>query len=274
MSHECNLPMDGEGKLYHIDCATGDIAPYILACANPERSHVMAEFLDSRELKGKNREYVVYTGFYRKIPVSIMGTGIGGPATAIAVVEAAQCQHNATFIRVGTSGAIQPQIAPGDLIITDKCLREENTSHYYADPLIEVRSNPDVMEALKRAAQELGFSHHIGATCTTSDFYAGQARQIDGFPVRDPEKIERLRALGVLNFEMEMSVFLTLAAVSTYRLRAGGLTVAFCNRIDGSWCDLEEFEARAIKTAFRAVEILFSMDCHNESQKLAGDRRS
>lgn len=270
MSHECNLPTDSQGKFYHIDCAQGDIAPYILACANPERSHVMAEFLDSRELKGKNREYVVYTGFYRKIPLSIMGTGIGGPATAIAIVEAAQCQHNATFIRVGTSGAIQPHIAPGDLIITDKCIRDENTSHYYAEPSIEARSNSEVLEALIRAAQELGFSHHVGTTCTTSDFYAGQARQIDGFPSREPEKIDRLRALGALNLEMEMSIFLTLAAVSTYRLRAGGLTVALCNRINGSWSDSEEFEARAIKTAFRAVEILFSMDCHNDSHKQTG----
>ena len=140
MSHECNLPIDGQGKFYHIDCAPGDIAPYILACANPERSHVMAEFLDSRELKGKNREYVVYTGFYRNVPLSIMGSGIGGPAAAIAIVEAAQCQHNATFIRVGTSGAIQPQIAPGDLIITDKCIRDENTSHYYAEPSHRIRN--------------------------------------------------------------------------------------------------------------------------------------
>jgi uridine phosphorylase len=260
LPHACDLPIDSQGKFYHIDCRPGDVAPYILACANPDRAHTIADFLEERELKGKNREYVIYTGRYKGIPMSVMGTGIGAPATAIAVVEAAQCQPNATFIRVGTCGALQPGIGLGDLILTDKCIREENTSHYYAEPDLEVRAHPDVLWALEKAADELLFAYHKGATCTTSDFYAGQGRKIDGFPVRDVNKIERLRSLGVLNFEMEMSVYLTLAAVSSYKLRAGGVTVVFCNRIEGTWSSSEDYEVRGIKTALRAVEILFASD--------------
>ncbi len=104
MPDACDLPTSDQGRFYHIDCCPGDVAPYILACANPDRAHLIADFLQERELKGQNREYVVYTGRYKGIPVSVMGTGIGAPATAIAVVEAAQCQPNATFIRVGTCG--------------------------------------------------------------------------------------------------------------------------------------------------------------------------
>lgn len=221
---------------------------------------MIAEFLQEKELKGKNREYVVYTGTYRGIPVSVMGTGIGAPATAIAVVEVAQCQPNGTFIRVGTCGALQPGIALGDLILTDKCMREENTTHNYAEPGLAVRAHPRVLDALESAARELHLSYHKGTTCTTSDFYAGQGRKIDGFPVRDLDKIERLRALGVLNLEMEMSVFLTLASVSSYRLRAGGVTVVFCNRIDGTWSSSEDYETRCLKTALKAVEILYASD--------------
>ncbi len=260
MNTECDLPLDSQGKFYHIDCQSGDIAPYIIACANPDRAHLMAGFLQTSELKGKRREYVVYTGSHKGIPVTVMGTGIGAPATAIAVVEAAQCQPDATFIRVGTCGALQPEIRCGDLIITDECIREENTTHHYADPLLQVRSHPDVLNALELAVRELDFSYHVGTTCTTSDFYAGQGRPVDGFPVREPDKVKKLSARGVLNFEMEMSVFLTLAAVSTYRIRAGGLCVAFCNRIDGTWSGSEEYEARGLRTAFRAVEILFRRD--------------
>ncbi len=260
MFNACDLPVDREGKFYHIDCCPGDLAPYILACANPERAHVIADFMQERELKGKNREYVVYTGSYKGIPLSVMGTGIGAPATAIAVVEAAQCRPNATFIRVGTCGALQPGIGLGDLILTDECIREENTTHYYAEPDLRVRAHPDVLRALQEAADELRFPYHKGTTCTTSDFYAGQGRKIDGFPVREVNKIDRLRPLGVLNFEMEMSVFLTLAAVSSYGLRAGGVTVVFCNRIDGTWSYSQDHEERGIKTALRAVEILFASD--------------
>lgn len=260
MTRECDLPVTDEGRFYHIGCRRGDLAPYILACANPGRAHTMADFLEQKELKGSNREYVVYTGSYKGVPLSIMGTGIGAPATAIAVVEAAQCQPNATFIRVGTCGALQPGIGLGDLILTDECIREENTTHHYADPDLVVRSHPVVLGALERAAKELGVPYHKGTTCTTSDFYSGQGRKIEGFPIREADKIERLRALGVLNFEMEMSVFLTLAAVSSYRLRAGGVTAVLCNRIAGTWSASENYELQCVLVALRAVEILYGGD--------------
>ncbi|MDQ7785172.1 MAG: nucleoside phosphorylase [Desulfomonilaceae bacterium] len=258
MTFACDLPVNSQGRFYHIDCRPGDLAPYVLACANPGRAHLIADFLQESELKGKNREYVVYTGTYKGIPVSVMGTGIGAPAAAIAIVEAAQCQPNATFIRVGTCGALQPGIGLGDLILTDECIREEHTTEHYAHPDLVVRAHPDVLGALETAVEELRLLHHTGTTCTTSDFYAGQARRIDGFPLRDPNKIERLRSLGVLNFEMEMSVFLTLAAVSSYELKAGGVTAVLCNRIDGSWSDSEDFEVRCVKAALKAVEILYA----------------
>jgi uridine phosphorylase len=69
--------MDSQGRVYHIDCCPGDIAPYILTCANPDRAHTIADFLQEPELKKKNREYVIYTGSYKGIPLSVMGTGIG-----------------------------------------------------------------------------------------------------------------------------------------------------------------------------------------------------
>lgn len=260
MPDSCDLPVNSQGRFYHIDCRPGDLAPYILTCANPGRAYVIADFLQEKERKGRNREYVVFTGSYKGIPVSVMGTGIGAPATAIAVVEAAQCQPNATFIRVGTCGALQPKIGLGHLILTDECIREENTTHQYAGPELAVRAHPEVLSALEQAAKEMQFRYHKGTTCTTSDFYAGQGRRVSGFPVRDQEKIERLRERGVLNFEMEMSVFLTLATVSSYRLRAGGVTVVLCNRIDGTWSSSEAYETRCVKTALKAVEILYASD--------------
>ncbi len=66
MSDACDLPINTEGRFYHIDCHPGDVAPYILACANPGRAHLMADFVQERELKGKTREYVVYTGSYKR----------------------------------------------------------------------------------------------------------------------------------------------------------------------------------------------------------------
>ena len=58
-------------------------------------------------------------------------------------------------------------------------------------------------------------------------------RQVPGFPLVEPDKVERLHRAGVLNLEMEMSVYLALAQASSYSLRAGGVCAVFTNRVTG-----------------------------------------
>ena len=64
-------------------------------------------------MRRKNREFLTYTGIYQNIPVSVMATGIGAPASAIAIVEAANCVTPVTFIRLGTCGALQARYRGG-----------------------------------------------------------------------------------------------------------------------------------------------------------------
>ena len=263
MAGDTDVPERGSGRFYHIDCAAGDIAPYILTCGDPERAETIAGFLDHAAIQGKRREFSVVSGLYKGIPTSVMATGIGPSATAIALVEAAHCMPTATFIRLGTCGALQEHIALGDLVITEQAIRDENTTHYYAPPDLEARAHPVVLESLLAAARELEAPHHSGLTCTTSDFYAGQGRQVPGFPTREPDKVERMRRAGVLNFEMEMSVYLTLARASSYNLRAGGMCTVVANRLHESFASpdlLAEYERRLIKTGLRALEILYRRD--------------
>ena len=100
----------------------------------------------------------------------------------------------------------------------------------------------------------------MGLTCTTADFYAGQGRAAPGFPSLDPGKVARLSRAGVLNLEMEMSTYLTLAAVSTYPIRAGGACVAVNNRITGQGLSSararRRAEGRLIEVGLLALEIL------------------
>ena len=105
----------------------------------------------------------------------------------------------------------------------------------------------------------------MGLTCTTADFYGGQGRQVPGFPILEPGKVERLRQARVLNLEMEMSAYLTLAGVSTYPLRAGGACAVLNNRLTGvsvfSSARLKGLaEKRLIQVGLRAVEILARKD--------------
>jgi uridine phosphorylase len=193
-----------------------------------------------------------------------MATGIGAPPSAIAVVEAAQCVQPTTFIRLGSTGALQEHVAIGDLVITAEALRDENTTHYYAPPELKAPAHPQVRAALERAARDLETPYHVGVTCTTSDFYAGQGRLVPGFPTLEADKVDRLSRAGVLNLEMEMSVYLTLAAVTAYRIRAGGVCAVFANRITGAAAfghkNLKAIERRLLLVGLRAVEILAAED--------------
>ena len=260
---DVDLPKNRQGRYYHLNCGPGDLAPYILTCGDPDRARRIARSFDRVELRRKNREFLTYTGLYHGIPVSVIATGIGAASSAIAVVEAAQCVAPATFIRLGSTGALQGHINLGDLIITTEALREENTTHFYAPASQKAMAHPQVLAALKEAAAALQIPHHVGVTCTSPDFYAGQGRIVPGFPTLEPHKVARLSQAGVLNLEMEMSAYLTLAAVSTLKLRAGGACVAVNNRLRGIFASARSFrraERRLIDVGLRAVEILAGQD--------------
>lgn len=256
-------PKNEEGRYYHIDCGPGDIHPYVLTCGHPDRAGKIARLFDSITIKRRNREFCTFTGFYRDIPVTALGTGIGPDNTAIAIVESAQCAIPVTFIRLGSCGSLQDEISMGDLVITERALRDENTSHYYAPASIEAVADRDVLSALTEAASSLEYPYHVGITCTTSDFYAGQGWYVRGFNATDPGKTQRLRDAGVLNVEMEMSVYLTLARISSWKLRAGGVTAVYDNVFDRKFAPkavLESAEMRLINVGLLAVELLHGMD--------------
>ena len=263
MTIDVDLPKNRQGRYYHINCGEGDLAPYILTCGDPDRARKIAKSFDRVAVKRRNREFVTYTGTYHDIPVSVLATGIGAAASAIAIVEAAQCVAPATFIRLGSTGALQDYLELGDLVITAEARREENTTRFYAPAEIKAAAHPQVLAALQEAAANLKVPYHVGVTCTSPDFYAGQGRVVPGFPTLEPNMVERLSRAGVLNLEMEMSAYLTLAQVSSLNLRAGGACVVVNNRIKGVFAAARSFrqaERRLIAVGLRAVEILAAKD--------------
>ncbi|MFA4903216.1 MAG: nucleoside phosphorylase [Desulfobaccales bacterium] len=263
------IPRNAQGRFYHIDCLPGELAPYILTCGDPDRAQRIARLFDRVEMRRKNREFLTYTGSYKDIPVSVMSTGIGAPATAIAIVEAANCVNPVTFIRLGTCGALQWDIEVGDLVITESAWGGDGTIESYIPGGIVPHADPGIVTALKEAAEAFKMTYHVGLTLTTEDFYAGQGRAAPGFPAPDPEYMQVLMESGVLNMEMEMAVYLALAAVSTYEIRAGGACLVLDNRESEvgftSVKDKRCGEGRLIKVGLRALEILARQDIHNKA---------
>ena len=84
---------------------------------DPARSERIAKQLANPEFLASHREFNSWLGFIGDQAVVVCSTGIGGPSTSICVEELAQLGIR-TFLRVGTTGAIQPHIEVGYLLVT------------------------------------------------------------------------------------------------------------------------------------------------------------
>lgn len=248
-----------KGETYHLQTQPGEVAPFILTSGSPERIRRLAGLFDSVTLERHHREFLTITGSYKDIAVTGLATGIGPSPTVIAIVEAVQCQPQATFIRLGSCGSLQPQIRVGDLVISSRALRHDGVTSYYAPPEVEALADATVTAALQEAARQLGVVHHVGLTRTAGDFYHGQGRAAPGFSGFDPTLLTRLQAQGVCNQEMEMAVYFTLAQVCHHPIRAGGCAVVFADRYRDEFIDaaaMTAAEEMICRVGLLAVEIL------------------
>ncbi|MCW4046253.1 MAG: nucleoside phosphorylase [Candidatus Bathyarchaeota archaeon] len=253
------------GKQYHIACARGDLAETLLVPGDPDRVPRIARFWDTAKEVSSNREFRSYTGKYKGVSVSALSSGIGPACMAIAVNEAANIGVR-TFIRVGSTGAIQPGINCGDVIISSAAVRLDYASNCYIIPEYPAAANYEVLLALVEAAENLGLSnYHVGVTATTADFYAGQNR-----PNRLCETCEMsnlvptLQKASVLNVEMETATLYTLA--SLFGLRAGAVLAVYNSHFTGEF-KAGAGEESAIKIANEAVKILNEWDAKKRKSK-------
>lgn len=242
---------------YHIEVGDGDVADAVLLPGNPERVEKITQFWDSADEKAYHREYRTVTGTYDGTPISVTSTGIGSPSAAIAVEELARIGAD-TFIRVGSCGAIQPDMNVGDLVITTGGVRQEGTSDEYVREEYPAVADYEIVAALVAAAERLGYDYHTGITMSADSFYAGQGRPgFEGFHAEGgDELVEHLKNANVKNIEMEASAIMTIANV--YGLRAGAVCSVYANRETGEF--RTEGEHRASETASLAVKLLARMD--------------
>ena len=147
MFHKSEIVIVNE-RLYHLGIKKTDLAENIFIVGDPARATRVSEEFDRIDSKISNREYLTYTGIYRNIPVSVIGTGIGTDNVEIALVEAFiahefdlktgerfQNSSPLTIIRLGTSGGVQPDVTPGSLAISSYALGLDSTGIYYDYPI-------------------------------------------------------------------------------------------------------------------------------------------
>lgn len=255
MTDASENPNDNEQ--YHIELREDDIDGPVLLPGDPGRVDLIAGEWDRAEELADHREYRTLAGEYDGEPVAVTSTGIGSPSAAIALEELARIGVE-SFLRVGSCGAIQRHVAVGDLVITTGAVRQEGTSDEYIRKEYPANAHDEVVTALVTAAERLGHEYHLGVTCSTDSFYAGQARPgFGGFRAPTAEEdLEELRNAGVLNFEMEASSILTIA--NLYGLRAGAVCAVYANRVTGEF--RTEGQKKAAETASLAAALLTRMD--------------
>lgn len=250
--------VDSGGKQYHIACERGDLAGYLLVPGDPDRVDRIVRFWDSADEVSSRREFRSFRGKYRGVPISVLSSGIGPACMAIAVNEAANVGVH-TFIRVGTTAAIQKGIACGAVVISSAAVRLDCTSNCYIMPEYPAAANYEVLLALVQAAEGLNVQdYHVGLTATTADFYAGQSRvTAKGHCGQNENLLPVLQKAGVLNFEMETATLFTLA--SLYGLRAASVCAVVSNRCTNEFTAGAGEEA-AIRIANEAVRVLYEWD--------------
>lgn len=249
------------GRQYHIALEAGELAEYVLLVGDPGRVAKVAERWDAVELERSNREITTATGTYRGMRLSCMSTGMGTDNVEIVFAEVTEITDAPTLVRIGSSGALQPDIALGDLIVSTGAVRLENTTDYYVHPGYPAIAHRDVVWALERACRDLGVAYHVGLTATASGFYAPQGRAMRTLPVRYPHLAEELRSQRVANLEMESSALFVLAGLAG--LRSGTICAAYAQRTDGTFVEgaaKEAAEARCIDAGLAGIHLLWQVD--------------
>ncbi len=195
---------------WHIKCDPDEISRYVFCPGDQARARRIADQMENAALVTDSRGYVVYSGTYKDVFMTVCGTGMGGPTVAIALEELAHMGAD-TFIRVGSCGVFQEGQMPGDIIIASGTVRQGGTANGYLPLAYPAVPTFAVLSALVAAAEAKETPYTVGVGIAGDGFYAPP----------NPQVIEMIQSAGVVSVEMESD---TLFIVGAYRgWRTGAL---------------------------------------------------
>jgi uridine phosphorylase len=247
---------------HHIQLRPDDVGRYVLLPGDPGRCEKIARHFDEPRFIASNREYVTYTGSLLGEKVTVTSTGIGCPSAAIAVEELIKIGAD-TFIRVGTSGGMQPFVHTGDLAIVTGAIRDEGTTSHYLPMAFPAVAHTDVVLALKEGALRAGLPHYLGVSQSKDSFY-GEVEP-GRMPVagRLHDRWKAWKMGGALCSEMEASIIFIIAGI--HRKRAGGVMLMGADFDNEAGAQEESDPAnfdveRAIRVAVEGLKVLIARD--------------
>ncbi|ARA96850.1 MULTISPECIES: purine-nucleoside phosphorylase [Geobacillus] len=186
----------------HIGAKPGEIAEHILLPGDPLRAKYIAEtFLEGAVCYNEVRGMLGFTGTYKGHRISVQGTGMGVPSISIYVNELIQSYGVKTLIRVGTCGAIQPDVRVRDVILAMSASTDSNMNRLiFRGRDYAPTADFHLLRTAYDVGMEKGLALKVGNVFTADMFY------------NDEPNWETWARYGVLAVEMETAALYTLAA--------------------------------------------------------------
>jgi purine-nucleoside phosphorylase len=187
----------------HISAAPGDFADVALMPGDPLRAaHIAERFLEGARRVTAVRNMFGFTGHYRGRRVSVMAHGMGIPSCSIYATELVREYGVRTLIRVGSCGALAPEVKVRDVIVAiGACTDSKVNRIRFLDHDFAAVASFGLLEACVAAARARGSSVRVGTVLSTDFFYTPQ-----------PELLDVAERLGVLAAEMEVAGLYGVAA--------------------------------------------------------------
>jgi len=264
------LILNSDGSVYHLNLKPNDIADTIIFVGDQYRVEAVTKHFDRIDVSRQKREFKTQTGVYKGKRLSVISTGIG-PDNIDIVLNELDALVNIDFetrlpksklkslniIRIGTSGAIQPEIPVDSFLLSTYGLDINGMLHAYQ---IDTIQHPEIEHALIQ--QTAWYEHRAkpifiandhrlqavfessetvkGVTATAGGFYGPQCRSLR-LALKDETLYEKLKNfkynnITITNLEMETSAIYGLSkllghkAVSLNAILANRATDAFSEK--------------------------------------------
>jgi len=281
------LILNNDGSIFHLHLHPEQIADTIILVGDPDRVQLVASYFDSQEFVIQNREFRTITGYYKNKRISVISTGIGTDNIDIVVNELDalanidlinRCEKQEfkqlTFIRIGTSGAMQPDIPLGSSLISVKSIGFDGMLNFYAgrDSVSDLEfekamksylswnkqlASPYVVDADNELVERIGKDDMLhGVTISANGFYGPQGRvlRLDLADMTLNDKIESFRYenLKITNYEMEGSAIAGLSKLMGHKAMTVCCIIAN-RRIESANTNYKPYIEKLIKTVLDRI---------------------
>jgi uridine phosphorylase len=225
----------------------------------------IADYLDQPKKIADTRMFTTYNGYYKGVLITICSTGSGAPELELAMMDFIKWSKADTFLRIGTSGALQKSIELGEIIITTGAVRDEGVSEEYVKLAYPAVASYDLVLALITSAENLKIKYHAGITRSNDAIYVGEGRPAANYIQEEHKLIPSYwERTNTLNVEREASLLLTLANI--FGKRGSAVCTIVDNELTGE-LGVGAGKEESIKVSLEGIRNLAAWDQLREKKE-------